>query len=106
MKTLIQKGDTIDFTAGADIESGDLVLNGSVVGVAITDAANGAAAIASVSGVHEVSKDADEVAIGVPLYYNASSGKLTTTADSNKLAGYAWAAAGSAAATVKVRLLF
>lgn len=106
MKSYIQDGKTMDFTAGATIAAGNLVLNGSVVGVSVNDVANGSAGIVSVSGVHEVGKDSDEVAIGVPLYYNASSGKLTTTVGSNKLAGYAWEAAGSAAATVKVRLLF
>lgn len=106
MKSFIQDGKTLDFTAGDDINAGDLVLNGNIVGVAINDVANGAVGQVATSGVHEVSKDAYEVAIGVPLYYNASSGKLTTTASTNKLAGYAWEAAASGAATVKVHLIF
>ena len=37
----IQDGKVIEYTAGADISSGDVVVIGTLIGVALTDIANG-----------------------------------------------------------------
>ena len=47
----VQAGDVIDYTAGADIASSDVVVVGSLVGVAHNDIANGSVGPVGVSGV-------------------------------------------------------
>lgn len=52
----IQKGDVIDYTAGADISAGDLVLMNHIIGVALTDIANGATGAVAIEGVFVLPK--------------------------------------------------
>lgn len=104
MKNYIQKGDVITVTASADITGGSMVVVGSLVGIAVTDIANGAKGEIALEGVYEVGKEADDIAIGVKLYHKSSTGTVTTTATSNTFAGYAFAAAGTAATTVQLKL--
>ena len=60
--------------------------------------------VVSLEGVYEVVKEADDIAIGVKLYYKAATGTVTTTATSNTSAGYAFAAAGTSATVVLLKL--
>ncbi len=101
----IQDGNVIQYTAGADIAAGDLVIIGQRVGVALVDIANGATGSVAVSGVFEVDKEASlAVAQGDLLYCDATSGELDKTATEQTLAGYAFAASGTSATTVLVKL--
>ena len=104
MKNYIQKGDVITVTASADITGGSMVKVGDLIGIAVTDIANGAKGEVKLTGVFEVGKESDDIAIGAKLYYKAATGTVTTTATSNTFAGYAFAAAGTAAATVQLKL--
>jgi len=45
MKNFVQNGDYIEFTAGADVTSGQLVQFGDLHGVSMTAVANGAKGI-------------------------------------------------------------
>lgn len=114
MKNMIQRGDVMQVTVTEDVKSGDLVLVGSVVGVAAMDIAANQAGPVEVEGVFEVPKAAVGIAQGAPLYFDADgnpvggtagSGCLTTAA-ADAAAGYAFAPATTAAATVLVRLKF
>lgn len=71
----VQVGNVVDYTAGADISSGDLVVMGNTLGVALTDIANGdtgAVAIEGVfSGVPKVS--AAVFAVGEKLILDVSA---------------------------------
>lgn len=49
----VQVGNTIDYTAGADIAAGDLVVMGNTLGVALTAIANGAVGSVAIEGVFE-----------------------------------------------------
>lgn len=101
----IQPGEVWDYTAGADIASGDVVVMGDVVGVALAAIANGATGPVQVSGVFELAKlSTDVAAIGDPLYWDAGNSRLTVTASTHKLAGYAAQASGSGTATARVKL--
>lgn len=101
-----QPGDVWDHTgAGNPIQSGDVVLMGDVVGVALTDIAVGATGSVAVNGVFEIAKlSTDTPAQGAPLYWDAGNARLTTTAATHKLAGYAARGAGNGATTVLCRL--
>lgn len=104
-KGYIADGATIDYTAGGTISSGDLVVAGTLVGVAIDDMASGDVGVVRIAGVMEVAKETPLViSQGDLLYCNSTGGELDKTATSQTLAGRAYADAASADTTVKVIL--
>lgn len=101
----VQPGDVIDFTAGANFASGDVVLIGARVGVALTAIANGATGPVRVSGVFSLKKKSTDVfAQGAVGYWDNTNKEITTTSAGNTLAGYAFAAAGSGATSINFKL--
>lgn len=103
----VQDGNIIDYTnaTGADIASGDLVVIGTRVGVALVDIANTASGAVAMEGVFEVDKEASlAVGQGDLLYADATSGELDKTSTDQTQAGYAFAAAKAADGTVQVKL--
>lgn len=101
MKNFVQKGDTIKYTAGAAISSGDIVEIGQLIGIAVDDVANGEEGIASLQGVYEVAKKA-AVAFsqGDIVYFEAGEASDVV----GKVMGYAMEAAAGGDATLKVKL--
>lgn len=105
MKNFIQIGDVLDHTAGANLTSGQVVVMGARIGIAVTDIADGQSGAVRVKGVVELAKaSSDVVAQGALLYWSADNGNLTVTSAGNTLAGYAAAAAGAGATTVRLHL--
>ena len=109
MKNYVQDGKYLDFTAAADVDSGDLVQVGSLHGVAVTDVASGAKGVLVMEGVFTLPKlvaaAGDAVAAaGDPVYFSAGSVTGDDDSGDNLLVGYALAAAAQAVATVQVRL--
>jgi predicted RecA/RadA family phage recombinase len=101
----VQPGEVIDYTAGANITSGQVVLMGVRIGVALAAIANGSTGSVQVTGVFTIAKLAtDVVAQGAALYWDNTNSRLTTTASGNTLAGYATAAAGSGVSTVNIKI--
>lgn len=101
----VQPGDVIDYTAGANILSGQVVLIGARIGVALQDIANGKVGSMAMTGVFTINKlSTDVVAAGALLYWDNSNSRLTVTSSGNTLAGYAVAAAGSGVATVNIKI--
>ncbi len=101
----VQPGEVIDYTAGANIASGQVVLMGVRIGVALAAIANGATGSVQVSGVFTIAKlSTDVVSQGAALYWDNTNSRLTTTASGNTLAGYATAAAGNGATTVNIKI--
>ena len=101
----IQEGKALDYTAsGSDVSSGDLVVIGTIGGIAKTDIADGKTGAVHISGVFSVAKASGAVTQGQKLYWNSSNSNLTTTASGHTLVGVAAAAAASGDATVKVLL--
>ncbi len=100
----VQRGEALNYTAGADIKSGDFVLIGALGGVAKTDIANGKSGAVHVKGVFSVAKASGAVTQGAKLYWNSTNSNLTTTASGNTFVGVAAEAAASGDATVKVLL--
>ena len=104
-KNYIQEGDVLNFTAGANVSSGQPVLIGKRLGIALSDVASGANGSLAVEGVFTVTKvTADVVGQGELLYWDAAASKLTTTSAGNTLAGYAAAAAGNGVTTVEINI--
>jgi len=109
----IQDGDSIDYTPGADVSAGDVVVQNNMVGITKLDIpANALGALATV-GVYDVVHVADTIQAGAAVYWDASgnpvggtagSGAATATAGSNAFMGWAVADAAETDATVRVML--
>lgn len=107
-KNFIQPGNVITVTATADVKSGDVVVVGSLVGVANGKAASGEQLEISRHGVYEVPKvNAQAWTQGAEIYLVAASGLATTSAGSspaNTLIGIAADAAANPSTTGLVLL--
>lgn len=70
----VAPGDVIQYTAGADITSGSVVKIGALLGVALTDIANGATGSVAIRGVFTVPKvSAAVIAQGERLVWDVSA---------------------------------
>jgi len=101
------EGLRIDYTPSIAVASGDVVVIGDIVAVATEPIAANVLGAVDVEGVFTFPKattSASAITAGAKLYWNASGEVVTTTAGTNKTAGYAVAAAGATAATVDVKL--
>lgn len=104
-KNYVQNGDTLEVTAGAAIASGDVVVAGKFVGVAINDIANGEVGDIRVTGVWELAaKSADVIAVGDLLYWHTTNLELTKTATGAVFAGHAFTASGNGEVICQVKL--
>lgn len=105
-KNFVAKGDVVQYTAGADIISGQPVLMGDILGVALKDIANGDSGSVSIDGVWELAKlSTDAFSIGQILFWDAGNSRLTSTAGSNKPVGLAFEAALNPSSTCKIKLV-
>jgi predicted RecA/RadA family phage recombinase len=105
----IQDGKSIDYTPGADVSAGDVVVQGDLVGIAQLDIASGALGALAVTGVFDLPKTAgvDEgIAAGAKVYWDVADAVAKTDAEAgaNKYLGKTVAAAGDDDTTVRVRL--
>lgn len=100
------RGVVMDYAnAGAAILSGQVLVIGTKIGVALADIASGATGSVQMAGVFELTKlGTDVVAQGALLYWDTAASRLTTTATANTLAGYAYTAAGNGPTTVQIVL--
>jgi predicted RecA/RadA family phage recombinase len=103
----IHDGKSIDYTPGADVAAGDVVVQNDLLGVAKLDiAANtlGALAVIGVFDVPKATGAGTAIGAGAKVYWNATAKQATTTATGNKYLGKTIKAAVDADATVRVRL--
>ena len=101
----VQPGEVIDYTAGANIASGQVVLMGARIGVALKAIANGETGPVQVTSVFNIAKlSSDNMAQGALLYWDNTNSRLTTTASGNTLAGFAAAAAAASTTSVNIKI--
>ena len=101
----IQPGDTLTIPAPATVASGFPFIAGDIKGIALSDAASGAPVDVGCSGVWSLPKvGANAFTLGAKIYWDATAKLATSTSGGNTLLGVAVAAAGSGAATVRIRL--
>jgi predicted RecA/RadA family phage recombinase len=104
MKTFMQMGDVVTVTAPGAVKSGDLVIVGSLIGVAATNADTGEDVEISLVGIFELPKVTHAgIDQGDPVYW-AAPGNCTATGAGNVLIGVCTETAGSSAPKVRVRL--
>lgn len=101
----VMSGDVIDYVAPGAITTGQVVLIGVRVGVALAAIASGATGAVRMLGIFTIAKlSTDVVAVGVALYWDDTNKRLTTTSAGNTLAGFATAAAGNGVTTVEISI--
>lgn len=103
----VQDDQRIDYTPGSAVASGDVVVQGDLIGVAERDIPANTLGSLSVCGVFDFPKatGADTaIAAGTPVYWSASTLVATATATDNKPLGKTVKAASNTDATVRVRL--
>lgn len=107
MRNFIEDGKTIDYTVtGAAIKSGEVVVIGDRIGVAVTDGEIGETIALAVDGVYELPKGSGALAQGTKVYVNVTEGVKTVVgaASGNTFCGFVWAKAETAAQTVAVKI--
>lgn len=109
MATFVTEGNSIDYTPGADVTAGDVVVQGGLVGIAKLDIAAGTLGALAVAGVFDVPKAGGggvTFAAGAPVYWDDANNLAVATdgAGVNELMGKAVLAAADADSTVRTRL--
>jgi len=103
-------GDTIDYTPGADVSAGDVVVQNELVGVAKRDIPANTLGALSVAGVFDFPKAtgvSTAIDAGLDVYWNAAAGEAGTDPGSgsvNKKIGRSVADAGDNDVTVRMRM--
>jgi predicted RecA/RadA family phage recombinase len=103
----IQDGDYVDYTPGADVVTGQVVVQNDLIGVATRPIPANTLGALAVEGVFDVPKSTaggSAIGAGVTVYWNAGAQQATATAGGNKLLGKTTKATVDADATVRVRL--
>lgn len=110
MSVTIQEGKFLDYTAGGSaIAAGDVVVIGSLVGVAPRPIAANSTGVVQVEGVVSMAKpsagaNAETIAAGATVYWYAASGVANVANATGVKAGYSVAQAVTGATTVSVKL--
>jgi predicted RecA/RadA family phage recombinase len=77
----VSSGDVVQFTAGADIAAGDVVVVGQSLGVALVDIATGETGSVAMRGIFTVPKvSAAVIAQGESLVWDVSAGEFDDNA--------------------------
>lgn len=103
----IQKGDAIDYTNAAEttIEYHEVVVIGSIIGVAQEPIPKGSTGAVSIEGVYNLPTSESDIAVGTPVYWDASAGKAVKTNSGTLIcAGVTVGAAAGSAVPVKLNV--
>ena len=105
LTTYRSAGDLIDYTPGANVSAGDIVVQGELCGQVVADLLAGEKGALRVEGIIKAPKlSTDVVAIGAVLYWDAGNSRCTTTASTHNMIGKAVTAAGSGVTEVELKL--
>lgn len=102
----VQKGDVLEWTngTGSDVASGDVVVIGTLVGVALVDIADDESGSVAIKEVWVLPKSTGNALAQGAACYLTSGGSITPTATENTYAGKVARAAASADTQVEVLL--
>jgi predicted RecA/RadA family phage recombinase len=103
--TFVQDGKYIDHTPGGALASGDVVVQGDLVGVVLRPLAAGEVGALAVDGVFDFAKNTGVAyTVGTILYWDDTNNVVTATATGNKQIGKVVRAAATTDTTVRMRL--
>jgi len=86
----VQNGDSIDYTPSADVTAGDVIVQGTLVGVAKLDIKTGELGALAVAGVFDFPKGTnvgDGKTAGTKMYWDSTNGVATSVATANTFIG-------------------
>jgi predicted RecA/RadA family phage recombinase len=103
----VEEGDQVDYTPTADVSAGDVIIQGSLVGIALHDIPANTQGALAIEGVFDVTKRSDEaIGVGVLVYFDMGTHTGTATiAYSEGTMGLSIRAATLSDPTVRVKLL-
>ena len=101
----VHDGNAVDYTPGADVSAGDVVVQGDLVGIAKLDITSGQLGALAVTGVFDVAKGSAVFTAGQSVYWDATAEQASPDGSVGKLMGSAVAAAATGVTTVRVRLV-
>lgn len=103
--TFVQEGEKIDYTPGGATTAGDVVVQGDLVGVAVTDIEANKLGALAVAGVFDFAKNTGvSFTVGQILYWDDAANQATATSSGNKQIGKCVRAAGTSDTTVRIRV--
>lgn len=103
--TFIQEGHYIDHTPSSALASGDVVVQGDLVGVTLRPLAAGETGALAVDGIFDFNKSTGVAfTVGTLLYWDDTNNVVTTTSAGNKAIGKVVRAAALADTTVRIRV--
>jgi predicted RecA/RadA family phage recombinase len=108
MARWVGEGLAIDYTPTADVATGDVIVQGDLVGVARTPIAAGAPGSLSIAGLFDFAKATGAgsgIAVGTKVYWDSAAKVATATVGTNKYLGKTVKAAGDHDAIVRLRLI-
>ncbi len=103
----VHEGCSIDYTPGADVAAGDVVVQSDLVGVAkqpIKANQPGALAVEGVFDFAKATGGGSALAAGATVYWDDTANVATATATGNKLIGKIVKSASDTDTTVRIRL--
>jgi predicted RecA/RadA family phage recombinase len=103
----VHEGASIDYTPGADVAAGDVVVQGDLVSVAKFDIKANVLGSLYVVGVFDFAKatgGGTALAAGTTVYWDDAANVATSTSAGNKQIGKVVKAAADGDATVRVRM--
>ena len=103
--TFVQEGCAIDYTPGSALASGDVVVQGDLIGIAKQPLAANEPGALTVEGVFDFAKNTNVAyTVGTILYWDDTNNVVTATSTGNKQIGKVVRAAASSDTTVRIRL--
>ncbi|WP_119154152.1 DUF2190 family protein [Caldimonas tepidiphila] len=105
MRNFLQPGETVTLAAPYAVVAGQGLLVGTLFGVAVSDAANGASVEARTVGVCDLTAvSGDTGSVGSKVYWDNTNRRCTTISTGNTLIGCLLAPKANGQTTMRVRL--
>ena len=103
---ILDCGETLPYSAGVAVTSGQPILIGVTLGVAVAAYASTDEGMYDIEGVFVLDKATSQAhAVGAKVYWDDSAKKITTTSSGNTLCGIVWKAALSADTSGSYKLI-
>ena len=104
MTRYVQKGEAVDYRPTENVAAGDVIVQGSLVGVARLDIEAGTLGSLAVVGVFDAPKAFGEIAVGTPLYWDAENKQASVSQSGKQYLGKSVAFAADNDEVVRVLL--
>jgi len=104
--TFVQRGEAVDFVPFRDIESGEVLSFGALLGIVKIPVKAGENGALHLSGIYDILKLPESIPAGTRVFWNASSQRATAEATGNAFLGVAAANAPLSASRVRIILNF